>query len=131
MRIGGGIRQTVEAHIVGKMVAAAVRDSAITAGEFRQMLGPHPIALKAAVNEDDWFALAGLHVGEFGAVGRDPFDVIGYCRGADSAGNEQSSNGCAGKIATCHASCHASLQSNVIGGPVVQNTSRAVTTHPS
>jgi hypothetical protein len=70
------------------MVAAAVRDGAITAGEFWQMLCPHPIVLKATVNEDDRFALAGLHVGKFGAVGGNPLDVIGHDRGADRAGNE-------------------------------------------
>src|SRR5919107_3644527 len=121
MRIGGGIRQTVEAHIVGKMVAAAVGDGAITAGKFWQMHYPHPIILKAAVDEDDRFAVAGLHVGKFGAVDGDPLDVIGHDRGADRADNEQSSSSCACKIATRHASCHANLQS----GPAVQNTSRS------
>jgi hypothetical protein len=119
MRIGGGIGQAVEAHIVGKMVAAAVRDGAIAAGKFWRC--PHPIILKAAVNEDDRFAMAGLHVGKFGAVDGDPLDVIGHDRGADRAGNEQSSSSRAGKIATRHSSCHANLQS----GPAVQNTSRS------
>ena len=63
------------------------------------------------MNEDDGFALAGLHIGKLGAVGGDPLDVIGRDRGADRAGNDQGSSGCACKIATCHAS----LQSNVIG----------------
>ena len=56
---------------------------------------------EAAVNEDDGFALAGLHIGKLGAVGGDPLDVVGRDRGADRAGNDQGCSGCACKVATC------------------------------
>lgn len=81
MRIGGGIRQAVGADIVREMVAATVRYGSIMAGEFWQMCCPHPIILKAAMNEDDGFAAAGLHIGKFSAVGGNSFDVVCRSRG--------------------------------------------------
>ena len=76
--VGRAIRHAVGACIIGKMVAAAVGDGAITAGEFWQMLRPHPVVLKAAVNEYDRLALPDFHIGKLGAVGGDPFDAISH-----------------------------------------------------
>src|SRR6476646_10550264 len=109
MRVGRAIGHTVGTHAIGKMVAAAVGDGAITAGEFWKMFCPHPVVLKAAVNEYDRFALPDLDIGELSAVGGDPFDIVSHGNTAHHV-DEQSSNGCANKIATAHANCHVDLQ---------------------
>src|SRR5258707_515462 len=73
------------------------------------MFGPHPVVLKVAVNEYDRFALTGLDIGKLGAVGGNPFDVIGNGHCSDRAADDESSKTCSRKVATRHASSHIGL----------------------
>jgi hypothetical protein len=106
MRVSGAIRHTVGAYIVRKMVAAAVSYCAITAGEFWKVFCPHPVVLKAAVNKYDRFALSDVYIGNFGAVGGNPLDVIGLGHRAHRAAHDESSDGYPRKVASRHAGYH-------------------------
>src|ERR1700704_3790044 len=87
VRISGAIRRTIRAHIVRKVVAAAVSYGAITVGELWQMLRPHSVILKAAVNKYYRIAFAKFNIRKLSAVGGNALNFTSHLHSIHRRGN--------------------------------------------
>jgi hypothetical protein len=68
MNACGGVGRSLRTYFVRVIIPPAIRDDPVVPRELWDLVAPHPIALQPTVNEDYWFSLSLLNIGERIAV---------------------------------------------------------------